>query len=256
MYLVLFQLIFAAKTVKIMQVTTKAIIFTSLKYGDTSLIVRAYTVSDGLKSYLLKGILASKKGKLKTAYFQPLTQLEIVANHKNKGGLERIVEAKVSYYYQTLHTDIAKNAMTLFLAEMLSNSIHEEECNEHLFEYLEASLQWLDTHDDISNFHLLFLMKLTRYLGFYPDVNNINSSYFDLLEGKFINKQTLNPVLTGENLIYFKTVLGINFDEINTIKMNKLNRLKLLQSLVLYFELHLQGFRKPKSLSVLNEVFS
>ena len=239
-----------------MQVTTKAIILTSLKYGDTSLIARAFTATDGLKSYLLKGVLSSKKGKLKTAYFQPLTQLEIVANHKNKGTLETIREAKVNYHYQTLHSQIEKNAMTQFLAEMLSNSIHEEESNQGLFEYIEASLQWLDTNDQTANFHLHFLINLTRYLGFYPDTNSMNSSYFDLLEGEFTDKPSLNPVLSGENLIFFKKVLGINFDEIHTIKMNKANRQELLKSLVLYFELHLQGFRKPKSLAILNEVFS
>jgi len=239
-----------------MQVTTKAIILSSLKYGDTSLITKAYTASDGLKSYLLKGVLASKKGKLKTAYFQPLTQLEIVANHKNKGNLESIREAKVNYHYQTLHTDIAKSAMTQFLAEMLSNSIHEEESNQGLFDFLEAAMQWLDTNDEISNFHLCFLIKLTRYLGFFPDTNAINSKYFDLLEGGFTNTPSLNPFLSGENLNFFKTVLGTNFDEVHTIKMMKINRQELLKSLVLYFELHLQGFRKPKSLAILNEVFS
>ena len=193
-----------------MQVTTKAIVLTSLKYGDTSLITKAFTASDGLKSYLLKGLLSSKKGKLKTAYFQPLTQLEIVANHKNKGTLETIREAKVSYHYQTLHSQIAKNAMTQFLAEMLSNSIHEEESNQGLFEYIEASLQWLDTNDETANFHLHFLINLTRYLGFYPDTNSINLNYFDLLEGEFTDKPSLNPILTGENLIFFKKVLGIN----------------------------------------------
>ena len=239
-----------------MQVTTKAIVLTSLKYGDTSLIVKVFTASDGLKSYLLKGVLASKKGKLKAAYFQPLTQLEIVAVHKNKGTLERIREVKVSYHYQTLHTDIAKNAITMFLAEMLGNSIGEEERNEELFEFLEASLQWLDTHGEISNFHLYFLLSLTKYFGFYPDVKNIDAACFDLVEGEFTNTPSLNPILTGENLNYFKLVLGINFDEVHTIKMNKANRQELLQSLVLYFELHLQGFRKPKSLAILNEVFS
>jgi DNA repair protein RecO (recombination protein O) len=239
-----------------MQVTTKAIVLTSLKYGDTSLISKAFTASDGLKSYLLKGVLASKKGKLKTAYFQPLTQLEIVANHKNKGTLETIREAKVNYHYQTLHTNMAKSAMTQFLAETLSNSIHEEESNQSLFDFIEASLQWLDAHDEISNFHLLFLVNLTRYLGFYPDINAIDSACFDLQEGEFTNTPSLNPILTGENLNFFKTVLGTNFEEIHTVKMTKTNRQELLQSLVLYFELHLQGFRKPKSLAILNEVFS
>lgn len=239
-----------------MQVTTKAIILTSVKYGDTSLIMKAFTVSDGLKSYMLRGILTSKKGKLRTSYFQPLTQLEIVANHRNKGTLESIREAKVNYHYQTMHTHIAKNAMTLFLAEMLGNSIREEEQNEELFNFLEASLQWLDINDEISNFHLHFLLSLTKYLGFYPDVNNIDASQFDLLEGEFTNTPSLNPILSGENLNYFKRFLGINFDAIHTIKMRKINRQELLKSLVLYFELHLQGFRKPKSLAVLNEVFN
>lgn len=239
-----------------MQVTTKAIVLTSIKYGDTSLIVKIFTASDGLKSYMLKGILTSKKGKLRTSYFQPLTQLEIVANHRNKGTLESIREAKVHYHYQTLHTDIAKNAMTMFLAEMLGNSIHEEEQNIDMYNFLEASFQWLDMQEDMANFHLYFLLALTKYLGFYPDTDNFDASSFDLLEGEFTNTPSLNPILTGENLSYLKLLLGINFEGIHTIQMRKINRLELLKSLILYFELHLQGFRKPKSLAILNEVFS
>ncbi|MGB3150080.1 MAG: DNA repair protein RecO [Maribacter sp.] len=239
-----------------MQVTTKAIVLTSIKYGDTSLIVKAFTASDGLKSYMLKGVLTAKKGKLRTSYFQPLTQLELVANHRNKGTLESIREAKVSYHYQTLHTDIAKNAMTMFLAEMLGNSIHEEEQNAALFNFLEASFQWLDVQEDIANFHLYFLLSLTKYLGFYPDTNQIEASCFDLLEGEFTDTPSLNPIITGENLNLLKHFLGINFDGMDTIKMRKTNRQELLRSLVLYFELHLHGFRKPKSLAILNEVFN
>ncbi|CAZ95508.1 MULTISPECIES: DNA repair protein RecO [Zobellia] len=239
-----------------MQLTTKAIVLSSLKYGDTSLIVKAFTVSDGVKPYLLRGVLASKKGKLKSAYFQPLTQLEIVANHRNKGALESIREAKIHYAYQTLHSDISKNAMTMFLSEMLANSIHEEEPNPSLFEFIEVSLQWLDTQVDFANFHIYFLIRLTKYLGFYPDTEQMGASSFDLLEGEFTDTPSLNPILSGENLTYFKTFLGINFDGIHHIKMNKGNRQELLQSLVLFYELHLQGFRKPKSLAILNEVFS
>lgn len=239
-----------------MQVNTKAIVLSALKYGDTSLIVKLFTASDGLKSYLLRGVLASKKGKLKTAYFQVLTQLEIRANHKNKGTLERIGEVKVAYQYQSLHTSIAKNAIALFLAEMLGNSIFEEESNEGLFHFLEASLQWLDTHNEVSNFHLFFLLELTKYLGFYPDDTTADLPYFDLQEGSFTHVLTTNPMLVDENLYYFKMFLGTNFDMMNTIKMRKRDRQELLNSIVLYFELHLQGFRKPRSLAVLNEVFS
>lgn len=238
-----------------MQVTTKAIILSSLKYGDTSLIVKAFTLSDGIKSYLLKGVLTSKRGKLKSAYFQPLTQLEIVAVHRNKGTLESIREAKVEYHYHSIHSDIGKNAIALFLAEMLGSSIHEEEYNEELYFFVEAALQWLDSHEEISNFHLYFLVALTKYLGFYPDLSNRSAKYFDLLEGEFTDHISLNPVLVGQNLEYFKGLLGINFDAVQTIKMNKSARQELLKCIVLYFELHLPGFRRPRSLSILNQVF-
>ena len=114
-----------------MQITTKAIVLSTLKYGDTSLIVRAFTQSDGVKSYLLKGVLASKKAKIRAAYFMPLTQLEIVANHRNKGSLESLRDVKVSVPYRTMHTDVVKNSVVLFLAEMLGNSIQEQEQDEH-----------------------------------------------------------------------------------------------------------------------------
>jgi len=238
-----------------MQVTTEAIVLSSLKYGDTSLIVKAFTLSDGLKSYLLKGILTSKKGKLRAGLFQPLTKLEIVAFHKNKGTLESIREAKVGYHYQTLHTDIIKNSLVLFLAETLSISIQEEEENPGLFQYLEYSLHWLDHHGNINNFHLLFLLHLTKYLGFYPDTLNSNLPYFDLQEGCFLSSPSLNPLLEGDCLQNFKQILGINFDGIISIKLNNDQRQKLLKKLLLYFQLHLHEFRTPKSLAVLNAVF-
>ena len=151
-----------------MLVTTKAIVLSTIKYGDADLIVKCYT-QEGLKSYMLKRILKAKKGKLKAAYFQPLTQLELVAKHNVKGNLNFIKEAKVSYPYSSITFDISKQAIALFLSEILNKSIHEEEVNAPLFEYIETALIWLDTHNNVANFHLLFLVNLTKHLGFYPE---------------------------------------------------------------------------------------
>jgi len=238
-----------------MQVTTKAIVLSSLKYGDTSLIVKAFTQSDGLKSYLLKGVLASKKGKLKAAYFLPLTQLELTANHKNKGTLETIREVKVYRPYISLHTDVVKNSLVLFLAEMLGNSIKEEQQDLNLYNYIENSLIWMDTNENIANFHLLFLLNLTKFLGFYPEESETTTPYFDLLEGQFITSPSLNPLIEKDKILDFKKLLGINFDALKGIKIAKVIRESLLKSVILYFELHLHGFKKPKSLAVLNAVF-
>ena len=183
---------------------------------------------------------------------------EVPVISSNVGGLPEInIQGETGFLSDIGDVDdMAKNAMTLFLAELLVNSIREEEQNEALFEFLEASLQWLDMNKEIANFHLYFILSLTKFLGFYPDVEQMNEPYFDLLEGEFTSEETLNPILRGENIYYFKTFLGIKFDSINSIKMKKANRQELLKSMILYFELHLQGFRKPKSLAVLNEVFN
>lgn len=238
-----------------MQTTTKAIVLSSLKYGDTSLIVRAFTESDGLKSYLLKGVLSSKKGKVKPAYFLPLMQLEIVANHRNKGTLESIREVKVASPYRTLHTDILKNSVVLFLAEMLGSSIHEQEQDQELFNYLEHALQWLDGNALSPNFHILFLLNLTKYLGFYPDTSRQDAPFFDLQEGEFCAAPSLNPLIQDENLMNFKRLLGMKFDALQTVQLTKSNRRELLKTVILYFRLHVHGFREPKSLAVLNAVF-
>ena len=237
-------------------ITTNAIVLSSLKYGDTSLIVKCFTLEDGLRSYMIRGVLKSKKGKLKSAYFQPLTQLKIEANHNNKNTLNSIQEAQVINPYEHIYTSIIKQSIVLFLSEILSNIIKEEEKNEVLYKYIETSLIWLDTHDDIANFHLLFLLNLSRFLGFYPDVSEANKTAFNLLEGRFTEATYEKLSLTGRELILFKKLLGINFDAISSILYNKNERQIILRSIILYFELHLEGFKKPKSLDILETVFS
>ncbi|MEE9406904.1 MAG: DNA repair protein RecO [Polaribacter sp.] len=237
-------------------VTTKAIVLSSLKYSDTSLIVKCYTQEEGLKTYLIRGVLKAKKGGLKVAYFQPLTQLKIQASHNTKGNLNSIKEVQITYPYKSIYKDIVKQSVVLFLSEILSNSIQEEEENKPLFEYLENALIWLDSHDKIANFHLLFLLNLTRFLGFYPDVSENEGLGFDLLEGNFTNLTSQKNVIYGINFYQFKKLLGIDFDGIEQVSFNKSERQIVLQIIIRYFELHLGGFRKPKSLQILETVFS
>ena len=239
-----------------MVITTKAIVFSAIKYSEADLIVSCFTESSGLKSYLLRSILKSKKGKLKTSYFQPLTQLEIVAVHKDKGTLESIREAKVIRHYRTMHTDLVKSGMVMFLSEMLKNSIQEEETNPKLYQYLEESLSWLDNNDRISNFHILFLLELSSHLGFYPDITNVHLPYFNLMEGNFQESDFGVHCEKGEAVEAVKQFFGIDFDALPSIKLAKSRRLAALNLLLVYYQLHLQGYKKPKSLLVLNQLFN
>lgn len=237
-----------------MLVKTKAIVLTSIKYGDADLIVKCYT-DVGIKTYMLKRIFKSKNNKLKVAYFQPLTLLEITANHNNKGNLNSIREARVSFIYTSIPNSIIKQTIVIFLSEILSNAIREEDINQTLFNYLNTTLQWLDTHDHTANFHLLFLLNLTKHLGFYPKINNRETLYFDLQEGQLSNIKPKHNYIYGENLNIFKTLIGTNFDVLERLKFNVKSRQMILEFLISYYELHLPGFKKPKSLSILKEIY-
>ena len=237
-------------------VTTNAIVLNAIKYGDSSLIVKCFTQQEGVKAFMVKGVLKAKKGKFKPSYFQPLTQLQITYNSFSKGSLFTIKDIQVFNPYTSINSSVIKQTIVLFLSEVLSGIIQEEEKNESLYTYIETALIWLDTHSEVSNFHLLFLLNLSKFLGFYPDTSDLNKLEFNLLEGNFTDITYEKGTITGEKLFLFKKLLGINFDAINTILYHKNERQIILQIIVQYFELHLEGFRKPKSLAVLETVFS
>ncbi|QIE60056.1 DNA repair protein RecO [Rasiella rasia] len=238
-----------------MVVTTKAIVLSTLKYGESDLIAHCFTETDGRKSYLLKRVLKSKRGALKPSQFIPLTQLEIVANHKNKGTLEYIKEAKVYSPYQSLHTNVVKSSLVMFLSEILKDTIQEEEKNSPLFQFLTASFNWLDSGDSYANFHILFLLKLTQYLGFYPDTSEGVSTYFNIMDGRLQNTYANQYCEEGAHVLIFQQFFGIKFEALSQINITKIERLEVLNLLMRYYQIHLQGFKKPKSLEILNQLF-
>lgn len=237
-----------------MLVKTKAIVISSIKYQEKSLIVKCLTQSDGLKSYFVPNAFAAKKSNQKIAYFQPLSLLEIEANHKNKGTLEHFKELKLSHAYQTISTDIVKSTIVIFLSEIIHHSIHEEEQNQNLFEFLESALLWLDAHDEMANFHLILMLEMTKFLGFYPDNSELDSRFFDAKEGVFSTFQGTNCISEHETFL-FKKLIDLKFDSDQKV-FSANERQILLKILLDYYTIHLDGFKKPKSLEVLKEVFA
>lgn len=237
-----------------MLVKTKAIVLSALKYQEKSLIVKCFTQSEGLKSYFVPSAFSIKKSSQRIAYFQPLNILEIEANHKNKGSLEHFKEVKISVPYQTLNLEIVKSTIVIFLSEVLHHAIKEEEKNESLFTFLETALIWLDTHDEIANFHIILLLEITKFLGFYPDDSEVDLPFFDIVEGHFVLHQSMNCINMQETLL-LKKLLELKFDSSQKF-FTASERQTLLKILLDYYIIHLVGFKKPKSLDVLKEVFS
>lgn len=237
-----------------MIVQTKAIVISAIKFQENSLVVKCFTLSEGLKSYFVRDAFSSRKGSQKMAYFQPMTLLEVIAIHKNKGTLEQLKEIKIDKAFTTIHSDVIKSAIALFLSEMLHHSIYEEERNDVLFNFIESALYWFDLHDEISNFHLIFLLEITKHLGFYPDISDIHAPFFEMKEGVFSANLSLTSLNEHETLL-LKKLIELKFDSTQkTFHVSE--RQVLLRILVDYYAWHLEGFKKPKSLEILKEVFS
>ena len=239
-----------------MLVSTQAIVLSKLRYNDNDLIIKCYTRSQGIKSYLIRNAFKTTRGKFKPAYFQLFTCLDIEANHRDNRSLQYLKEVRLNTHFSTIHTNVMKSTVVMFLSEVLSGILREEEENQELFDFLMTSISWFDENESFTHFHLLFLTELTKYLGCYPDTHNIDAAYFDLAEGRFLNQPTSIYSITGETLTFLKQVLGIKFDVNKKLQMNSKQKQEYLNMILLYFKLHLDGFKEPKSLTVLNDVFS
>lgn len=237
-----------------MTVNTKAIVISALKYNDKSLIVKCLTESDGVKSYFVRDAFSKGRSNQKIAYFQPLNILEVEAVHKNKGTLEHFKEVKLAVPYQTINTNIVKTTIAIFVAEMLHHSIREEQKDQRLYSFLETALLWLDSHDEVVNFHLVLLLEITKFLGFYPNTSLKDYPFFEMTEGIFVPFETLT-CLSESDAMLLKRLMPLRFD--SAVKaFNVTERQALLKILLDYYALHLEGFRPPKSVDVLKEVFS
>ena len=187
------------------------------------------------------------------AYFLPMTILEIEAAHKNNGTMESLREVRVSVPFVELHTDIIKSSIVLFLSEILQQAIREEEKNELFFGFLETALLWLDSHSDTVNFHLIMLLEIAKYFGFYPDISEIAYDFFDSKNGIFVPFET-SESMNCEQTILFKKLLDLKLSNNQKI-FNVQERQLLLSVLMDYYVMHLAGFRKPKSIEILKMVF-
>lgn len=239
-----------------MLISSPGIILSKVRYQDNDLIVKCLTRDLGVVSYMIKNISMSKKSKNKFAFFQLLNILDLETNYNPNRSIQYIKDLKVKYNFTSLHTNIYKSSVVMFLSEILSNIIHIETKDMELFDFIEKSLIWYDKSEDSSTFYLIFLMKITHHLGFYPDCTNMSYNYFNLEEGLFESSKNSQYVIEGSSLVLFKTILGIKFDTTKLPFIDKTNKKDILKNILIYFKLHVDGFKDPKSLKVLNQIFA
>ena len=238
-----------------MLTNSEAIILGYINYSETSVILKTYTKNYGFKSFIVRGIRSKKRKKITLGQLQPLTILDIEFNN-NSTKLSYLKTIKIIEPYTSINDDIIKINICLFLAEFLSKILKIDLKNEPLFEFVKQSLLWFDNSNKVSNFHLLFMLKLSDYLGVMPKYSSEKSLYFDIENGIFTNAPMSSNYIKDRVVKDLQDILGIKFDYNNEIMINVNQRKDMLNFLISYYEYHVPGFKRPKSVDILNEVFS
>lgn len=236
---------------------TSAIVLHQLKYSETSIIATLYTKHSGRQSYIINGIRSSKS-KTKVGLFQPLFQLEIEANHKAGRDLQRLNEFRISTPYQSIPFNVIKNAISLFLAEVLYKVLKSEDTDENLFDFVRNSLQYFDSLEKgLANFHLWFLINIAGYLGFQPQNNfSLTTRFFNLKSGSFEPNKAPYPNMPDHDDSHLMAqLLDLKIDELERFQISGAKRTILLEHLLEYYSIHFEGFTNIKSLHILNEIF-
>ena len=251
-----------------MLVKTEAIVLHSLKYGETKLIVDMFTREAGRLSFAVP-LSKSPKGRLKKQYFQPMTLLEVEIDLRQRLQLQKLKDARLLSAYASIPFSPEKLALSLFIAEFLYHALRSEQQNEPLFAYLVDAMQWLDIAETgYANFHLTFLMRMSRFLGFYPnlEVRGMRSEvremsetefFFDLREGQFCTSApTHRDFLQPDDARRIHTLMRMDFPTMHLYRLNRTDRNRIVDVLLHYYHLHIPQFPELKSLSVLQELWA
>ena len=237
--------------------TTRGIVLHSIPYKDTSAIIYMYTEAFGRASYMVSR-RRSKKSPLVKSLFIPLSVLDLEVEHLNKREIHRIKEARVCLPLQEILCDPIKNVLALFLSEFLFRVVKETEPDPRLFCFLYDSIQVLECADKgVANFHLVFLLRLLRYLGIFPNIENRRAGYYiDMLNSVFTVDQPAHPHFLGkEDTEVFARLLKMSYENMSLYVFSRQERVRIIQKILEYYHLHLPDFAEIKSLAVLQSLF-
>lgn len=239
-----------------MQVKTIGIVLHTTKYNDSSTIINVFTQHFGRSSYMVYGA-NKKKSVVRSAFLQPLSIIEMDVVHVPGKSIQQIKDIRMSYTFTGIPFDPVKNSLALFLSELLFRILNHTEPDELLFLFLENSIQQLDCCESgIANFHLVFLLKLTKYLGFEPNIENDHFNYFDMLNGVYINEKPQHPHFLSKELTEkFNEIMQVNYSSMFQLNILRNTRVKLLENIIDYYRLHITDFHGVHSLEILQSLF-
>ncbi len=240
-----------------MIVKTRAIVLRSVKYGDAQLIVDLFTEELGRISFSVR-LPKSPKARIKRQYFQTMTILDIEFDYRHKAKLQQLKEVSIGVPFSDIPFSPYKLSITMFLAEFLCYSTRNELVHVSLFRFLVNSMEWLDlAREDFANFHVVFMIRLSLFLGFFPNMESSEAGdFFDLEEGRFVADIPIHRhYLDISDSRKMKKLVRLSYSTMHLYSMSRVERNTCVRVILEYYRLHVPDFPEMKTFSVLQDLF-
>ncbi|MDH6307930.1 DNA repair protein RecO (recombination protein O) [Dysgonomonas sp. PFB1-18] len=240
-----------------MQYKTRGLVLSTINYNDKYVLVQIFTESFGRVTYMVSKA-KGKNTKAPKSLFSPLALLDLEVEHQASRDIQRIREARSELFLYDISGSLSKTSMAFFLSEFLSRVLRDTNDSQLLFSFLEQSVQILEITDkSIANYHLVFMLKLSHFMGFYPNLEEYReNSLFDMINGEFITYQPLHKhFLNRTDSKALSLLARISFENMHRFVFSRQDRINIINKILEYYRLHLYDFPALKSLDVLHELF-
>lgn len=238
--------------------TARGIILHTVKHGDNGLIVYMYTDACARQTYYIQ---RSRNGKITVgknrAVIQSLSVVEMTAYVPMKGDMHRIREISNLFPTPNIMFDVRKSTMALFMAEVLYRVVRDVEPNPLFFDFLAESVRTLETLEEgVSNFHLYFLVHLSRYMGFFPANNHMPYSFFDIRKGEFVVIKPRHALfMEPPQASLLGNLMNGTADGLSALQIHRNERIAFLTSLMDFYAHHHDTIYNVRSFRILGEIF-
>ena len=236
---------------------TRAIVLYHVNYSDSYTIVHVQTEMFGPVSYLMAKV-KGKTTRVPKSLFHPLSIVELEVEHQNLREIQRLKEARAYIPLLSILNNPVKSTIGIFLAELIAKVATDAQSDQRLFDFILESIRILEMLEkNYANFHLVFMIGLSRFLGFYPDNTGYRSGmYFDMRSGGFAlykpdHVHFLNP---DESQVFFN-LLRMNYENMALFTFSRHQRKDIILRILEYYRIHLNRMFEIKSLEILHEVF-
>ncbi|MBR4843164.1 MAG: DNA repair protein RecO C-terminal domain-containing protein [Bacteroidaceae bacterium] len=238
--------------------TEKGIVTGAVRHNDGTCIVKVFTETHGMIPFIFYLSKSGKKASRNTL-IQPLTQIEFQTDYVPTATFMHMREPKNAFPYRNIPFNPSKSATALFMGEFLTHALDQEQANPTLYNWIINSIKWLDEANNgrYANFHILFALGTVSLTGICPNTDGYTpGSYLDLREGTFTKQPPMHNDYADAQVSYkIASLMECNFDNMSSIPLTGTERTAVLNSLNLYFRLHIPAFPQLKSIEVLQAVF-